>query len=348
MKRKFAAIDGRGIISVEEEDVPAYGENEMLVEVHASLISPGTELGGVKKRRENPNAAGKPRAFGYQNAGIVLEKGTGCDGYAEGQRVACMGGGYALHATHAVVPKNLVTPIPDNVSFEEAAFNHLCATALQAIRRAQLQIGETVGVVGLGIVGQVACQLARLSGCRVIGMDLFEMRLELARKLGAHLTLNPKECDAVTEVEKFTEGYGLDAAIMAFGGDGTEAFHMLLKMMKTAPDTHKMGRIVIVGGCEITTKYASAVGNVDIRSSARTGPGYHDEEWERGKDYPKVFVEWDTRRNLQLIIRLISEGQLQVKPLITHRFPLSKAAEACEELIQHPERSLGVILLPRE
>jgi len=347
MKRKVVTIDGNGTISVIEDELRDYGPNELLVEVKASLVSPGTELGSVKQRREKAGAAKtEPKPFGYQNAGIVLEKGESCESYEVGQRVACMGGGYGQHASYAVVPKNMAVPIPENVSFEEAAFNHLGATALQAVRRAQLQIGEYVAVVGLGIVGQIAAQLARLSGCRAIGIDLLPMRLKLAKELGAHLVLNPSETDAQAAVKEFTEGWGLDAAIMAFGGNGTEAFKMLLGMMKTAPDTHRMGRIVIVGGCEITTKYASACGNIDVRSSARTGPGYHDEDYEQGKNYPPVFVQWDTQRNLKLVLALISEGQLRVEPLITHRLPLDEAPRGCDELIEHPERSLGVIFQP--
>ena len=346
MKRRFAVRDGRGVISVREEDIPPYGPNELLVEVRASVISAGTELIGIKELRKNPDPSREAVAFGYQNAGVVLEKGKDCGNFEVGDRVACMGGGYALHATHSIIPRNLAVPIPDNISFEEAAVNHLAVTALQAIRRTDLRLGETLAVAGLGIVGQIACQLGRLSGCRVVGMDLLQMRLECAKKSGAHMVVNAADKDAAAIVKGFTEDYGLDAGIMALGGDGTQAFKMLLDMMKVSPDMHQMGRIVVVGGCEITTSYASSCGNIDVRSSARTGPGYRDKEWEQGRDYPPVFVQWDTKRNLSLVLRLISEGQLQVKPLITHRFSLSEAEAACEELIQHPENSLMVVLSP--
>ncbi len=347
MNRKFLAIDGRGVISVQEGAVPDPKDGEILVEVNASLVSPGTELGGIKGRREKPNPAAKPYMFGYQNAGAVMAKGKGAERFEAGQRVACLGGGYAPHATHGVCPVNLAFNIPAKVSDEEAAYNHLASTALHAVRRAQPQIGQTVAVVGLGIVGQISLQLARLSGCRVIGLDRLPMRLNLAKKLGAHLVINSAEQDPVSAVKQFTEGYGLDAAIMAFGGDGTEAFRQIMKMMKTAPDTHQMGCVVIVGGCRVDTIYAAATGNVDVRSSARPGPGYHDEVWEHGRDYPPVFVEWTTRRNTELCLRLIAEGQLDVKSLTTHRTPLSKAPEACEDLIQRPDTALGVVILPK-
>ena len=348
MNRKYLAIDGRGVISVQEGPIPPHKDGELLVEVNASLVSPGTELGGVKGRREKPNPKASPSMFGYQNAGVVIAKGNGCDRFKIGERVACLGGGFAPHATHGVCPVNLTFAVPDNLSDEEAAYNHLAATALHAIRRAQLQIGQTLVVVGSGIIGQISLQLGRLSGCRVVGLDRLPMRLELAKRLGAHLVVNTAEKDPVPIVKEFTEGYGVDAAIMAFGGDGTDAFLQLAKIMKTAPDTHQMGCIVIVGGCTVTARYAAAIGNVDVRSSSRPGPGYHDDAWEHGRDYPPVFVEWTTRRNVELCLRLISEGQLDVKSLTTHRTPLSKAPEACEDLIQHPDRALGVVILPKK
>jgi threonine dehydrogenase-like Zn-dependent dehydrogenase len=342
--RKYATIDGSGVIGVEEGPVPECGTADVLVDVHASLISSGTELGGVPARRKNPNPAGKPRPFGYQNAGDVIGRGSECTEYEVGTRVACMGGGYALHTTTACVPKNLTVPIPDNVSYEEAAFNHLAATALQAIRRADLELGFNVAVVGLGTIGQIACQLARISGCRVMGLDRFPLRLRIAKELGADVVVNVNQDDPVPIAQELTGGEGMDCAIMAFGGDGTEAFRQIVQMMKETPDTHRMGNIVIVGGAQISHTFAAGLGNLNVLSSARTGPGYHDEAWERGDEYPDVLVRWTTRRNLALCLRLISEGKLKVEPLITHRYPLEQAPEACEKIIQTPEETLSIVL----
>ena len=349
MQRRFAAIDGRGVISVETEETGEPGKGEVLVEVEASLVSPGTELGGVKGRRENPNPDAGPRMFGYQNAGVIIAKGEGVEEREIGDRVACMGGGYAPHATYGICPKNLTSKLPDDVSFEEGAFNHLAATALQAIRRTGPLLGETMGVVGLGLVGQEAAQLARLSGMRVVGFDRLPLRLEIAKKCGCYAVCNSAEEDPKVVVDEVSEGYGLDAAIIAFGGDGTEAFKQLLGLMKRSPDGHQMGRIIIVGGARVNTTYAASTGNLDVRSSARTGPGYHDEEWERGfTQYPPVFMDWTTPRNLRECLRLISEGRLDVKSLITDEVPLSQAPEACEKLIQEPDKAMGVIFHPKE
>ncbi len=346
VKRRVVTRDGYGRIGVREEPVPALGEGSVLVEVKASLISPGTELGGVVELRKNPEPSREAAAFGYGNAGVILETGDAVTGLEKGMRVACIGAGYAQHASHAVVPQNLAVPIPDGLSFEEAAFAHLAATALQAVRRSQVALGHTVAVFGLGIVGQVASQLARASGARVIGIDRLPLRLDIARKNGIDLAVDFSAADPVEAAGDFTGGYGIDIAIVAFGGDANIAIRQAVSMMKTAPDTHKMGTITIVGGARFEGQFPTPFGNIDIRSSSRCGPGYHDEAWERGADYPPVFVEWTSRRNLEVVTSFAAEGRLNVKSLITHRVALEEAPDACEELIDHPDRALGVIILP--
>lgn len=343
--RRAAAIDGAGRISVIEEPMPSPKPGQVLIEVKASMVSPGTELGGVKRRRENPTDA-EARPFGYSNAGVVIAEGEGCEDIPIGTRVACMGGGYAQHASHGCVPRNMAVPIPDNVSFEHAASIHLVATGLNAVRRGDFRFGEFVGVVGLGPVGQFTCQLARLSGCHVLALDQLPMRLEIAKTCGLERGVNVTEEDPIAVAPTFSRGYGLDGAVMAFGGDGTKAFVTLTKMIKKSPDTHLMGRIVIVGGARIEHNFAAALGNLDVRSAARTGPGYHDEAWEHGEDYPGVFIQWTTRRNMEECLVFMSSGGLLVDPLITHRVALGDAPEACEELIQHPDRALGVVFIP--
>ena len=342
--RKVVMRDGRGVISVGEEPIPEPKPGQVLVDVKVSLISPGTELGGVKRSRENPSD-GPARPFGYANAGVVIGQGEGAEDVPIGTRVACMGGGYAEHASHACVPVNMAVAIPEKVSFEEAAFNHLAVTALNAVRRVEVQIGENAAVVGLGVVGQCACQWLRLAGCHVMGLDTLPMRVERAVEMGVHRAINVTEEDAVAVSKAFTRGYGVDAAVMAFGGDATGALKTLVQMMKRTPDTHIMGRVGLIAGT-ITHGFGAALGNLDLRCVARTGPGYHDEEWEHGADYPPVFVPWTTKRNIEEFLRLVEEGALRVEPLITHRVPIDEAPEACEVLIQRPNEALGVALIP--
>ena len=341
--RKVVMRNEAGRIWTEEQETPAPKPGQLLIEVHASMVSPGTELGGIKRRRENPGSEAHKRPFGYTNAGRVIETSGDCDEFEVGDRVAGMGGGYALHATYACVPHNLCAKIPDNVKDEHAASIHLAATALHAVQRGRIRIGENVVVAGLGIVGQFACQIAKAAGAYVLGVDRLPLRLGIAQNAGIDLAINVSETDPIPVAKEFTRGYGMDCGIIAFGGDATSAFQQIRAMLKTAPDTHKMGRIVIVGGASITHGFAAGLGNVDVISAARTGPGYHDEAYEHGADYPPVFVPWPTQRNLELSLRLMSENKIKVQPLITDIVPIDQATEGCEKLIQTPNEALGVI-----
>jgi len=345
-KRRVAGIDGRGQFVLVEDDIPAPERGQVLVRNEATLISPGTELMSVKPRREKPDPKAPVRKFGYSSAGIVIEAGEGCDDIPVGLEVACMGGGYALHSDYVVVPRNLMVPKPENLSFEEAAFAHLGATALHAVQRGELRIGENLLVVGLGILGQLCVQLGKASGAHVVAMDLFGMRRDLATDGGADAVLGASD-NNVEKVNEFTRGYGLDCAIVAFGGNASDVVQQVPQMMKLSPDGHPMGRMVIVGGAQFQTRnWPVAVGNMDIRPSSRPGPGYHDKEWEHGRDYPPVFVEWHTKRNLEEVLRFVVEGRLKVDMLVTHRLALEDFAEGAEALVSAPDTALGVILQP--
>jgi len=226
-KRKYVVRDEKGVISIEEGPIPKPGRGEVLVKVHASLISQGTELGGVIRARKNPCKGKKKTAFGYSNAGEVIDVGQGCKDIKIETKVACMGSG-ALHASHACVPRNLCVPIPDGVSYQEATFACLGATALQAVRRAKLELGENVAVLGLGIVGQIGSQLAKIAGCHVVSWDSLPLRLKKAEKI-VDQVLNIKGNDAVSLTDEFTSGYGIDAGFICFGGEATEACEKLIQ-----------------------------------------------------------------------------------------------------------------------
>jgi NADPH2:quinone reductase len=343
--RRIAMLNGKGEIYAGEAPIPEVKAGEVLVKVEASLISAGTEISGIRARRDNPSESVSTRTLGYQNAGTIVDKGEGCDKFNIGDRVACMGGG-AAHTEYSVVPCNLCVKIPDGVTYEEGAFNHLGATALQAIRRADLQLGEYVTILGLGIVGQIAAQLAQIAGCHVMAVDGVKSRVEKARELGIERAVVLGEEDPVEVMAEFSRGYGMDCGIICFGGEATKAVESLVKMAKKAPDGHQMGRIVIVGGAHISQSFPTYLGNMDIRASSRTGPGYHDNAYEYGRDYPSAIVQWTTQRNLEEIIILINNGKLKVTPLITQRYPLDQVAEGYEKLIQSPNEALGVILKP--
>jgi threonine dehydrogenase-like Zn-dependent dehydrogenase len=341
---KVAAKCGDGHIRVVEEDMPALRPGRVLTEVHASLISPGTELGGWRDfsaRRQNPDADAPPRPFGYSNAGVVIEVGEGVETFKPGDRVASVGAGCARHADYAVTPHNLCVPLPERVTFSQGCYAMLAGTALQGLRRGEPVFGEFAAIAGLGIIGQIAAQLYRLAGNFVVGWDTIPFRIELAAKLGIDKAINVLEEDAVDATRQFTGGHGLDAAVLAFGGEADKAMDSLLKSMKCSPDGHPMGRIVVIGGARF--QYTSPSSNLDIRRASRTGPGYHDEAWEVGAGYPPVFMRWTTQTNLRLCIRLMAEGRLDVGALTTHTIPLERADEETSAMLDDPDGILGVV-----
>jgi threonine dehydrogenase-like Zn-dependent dehydrogenase len=346
MKTRLAAvITGVGEVKVIEEKMPVLKHNMVLLKVHASLISPGTEiLGGVVGRRKNPNPKDKDIVFGYANAGEIVQVKGKCPGLEKGMRVAAMGGGFAVHGNYACVPVNLVEPLPDNLNYEDATYACLAATALQSVRRTAPQLGEYGAVLGLGIVGNLAAQFYQLGGARVIGWEGFTNRIRIAKKCGVANIVNFKSKDPAEETKKFAAPYGLDFANIAFGGDATKAWQQVLGCMKKSPDTHQMGRVVVVGGAKLEFGGGAYSGNVDVMASSRTGPGYHDPVYEFGQDYPNAFVQFTTKRNLREIVTLLSEKRLHVKPMTTHTCALAKVGEMADRIINAPNDALGVVL----
>ena len=343
-KRIVASVCGDGHIRPIEQDAPELRPGTVAIEVRASLVSPGTELGGWRNlatKRENPDADAKPRPFGYSNSGVVLAVGEGVTKFKAGDRVACVGGGYALHTDFAVVPHNLTVHLPDNVTFAQGSYAMLSATALMALRRGTPQFGEYTCIVGLGIVGNIAAQLYQLAGNFVIGWDTIPFRTQLARQVGIEATATVGWEDEIEATKTFTRGMGLDSGVLAFGGNGEKAVKSLEKSMKVSPDTHPMGTIVVVGSPVF--QYSTACTNIDFRRSSRTGAGYHDNAWEVGGDYPSVFMRWTTPNNLNLCIRLISDGKLNVDALTTHKMPLADADAGIDAILDDADGIIGVV-----
>ncbi len=346
--RIIAARTGTGHIVLVEEPIPPVRPGTILVEVHNSLVSPGTELGGwhgLRQRLDTPDPYPEPRPFGYSNAGVVLEVGEGVTSFAPGARVACIGNGFAQHSDYAVVPHHLCVPLPEEVTFAQGAYGMLAATALHAVRRGAPELGEYVLVVGLGLVGQLTSRLYQLSGAFVMGWDKIPFRLDVARGWGidAAALVSTEAGDEVPTTWAFTEQQGLDAAVIAFGGDANAAFEEIRQCLKCSPDGHVYGRVVVVGGAHFNWTPGHPMTNVDIRQAARTGPGYHDDEWETGAPYPPVFMRWTTQTNLALCMRLIADGKLDVDALTTHTIPLRDVDAGIADIIDNPDRILGVV-----
>lgn len=346
-RQRMAAIDGTGRGVVMERPMPKLEPGQVMIKVRAAAVSPGTELSGAKQARaEKRTDPGQVKPFGYQNAGDVIALGEGVTQFRKGDRVAAFGGGYAYIADYTVIPQNLCCKLPDNVAYEDASFSNLLLTAMQAIRRGEPQLGENLLVVGMGMVGQLAAQYGRLSGMYVMTWDTVAFRNKLAMKTGAHGSAIVGKDDTAAASQQFTRGRGFDMAVFAIGGDGTSAVESVKPVMKLSPDGHAMGRLVMVGGLWTSLRWGAGMGNLNVLSSARSGPGYHDDDWEHGRcEYPPVFMRWTTRSNLELALRLIGEGRLKVKPLITHRLPLEKVGKAVDAHIEAPDKTMGTVIV---
>lgn len=343
-KRKVAILTGNGDVRLVQEKLPRAASNQILIKVNASLISPGTEIMNIRRRRAHPASSQPEIALGYSVAGEVLENETSANHLQPGMRVAGIGAGYAPHANFVRVPQNLVVPIPDNMPDTEAVYACLGATALQGVRRAQLQLGEFGAVAGLGIVGNLTAQLCQLSGVRIIGWEKMKSRIEIAQQCDISHLLHIEHQDPVKPTQTFTTPYGLEFAIIAFGGNADGALAQIKPCMSVSADGHFMGRIILLGGCQVTVSGGASFGNLDIRASSRTGPGYHDPAYEKGADYPAAFVPFTTLRNLQEIMDLIDKGKLKVAPMTTHVIPLDQIAEIAEIYLNAPETILGTVL----
>ncbi len=344
-KRLVAVITGSGEGELREYAMPEIGKGSILIKCACSMISSGTHLGNVKQQRLNKtDNEDEPKIFGYQSAGTVVKTGSDVAKLQPGDRVCCYGG-EAVHSNWVVVPQNLCEKLPDSIDYEDASGVNLVLTSIQALRRAKPEFGEKMLVVGMGVVGQIIAQAGISSGLDVMAWDLASMRLDTVAKQGVSVC-NVLENNAVEAGLEFTKGSGFDIAIMAMGGNGTEVLRQVSDVMMKYPDGHKVGRIVIPGGMETLCKWgAQGLDNIDLRCSARTGPGYKDEQWELGEvEYPKSLVRWTSKTNLEMALQWIESGRLDIKSLLTHKFPLAEVEKAVNVLIDDPEQAIGVVL----
>ncbi len=359
--------DGKAV--VEEVPVPTVREGTALVRTAASLVSAGTERMVVefaekslvgkarsrpdlarqvldKARREGTittlrsafNRLDQPMALGYSSAGTIVELGLNMQGFKVGQRVACAGGGYAVHAEYACVPRNLMTPLPAAVDFESAAFATLGAIAMHGFRLAKPQVGERVAVIGLGLLGTLAAQIASAAGCQVFGVDIDPKRAARAVSFGFQAAARPKAEEAGAA---FTANRGFDVVLICADTASNDPVELAAVM---AGDR---ARIVATGavGLNIPRKayYEKELSFINSRSY---GPGRYDTSYEeQGNDYPAGYVRWTEGRNLEAVVGLMASGQLKVEPLITHRFPIEQAVQAYSVITgKKKEPFLGVLL----
>ena len=308
-----------GKTSVEEVPIPTPRAGTALIRTQASLVSAGTERSVVefaeksllgkaqsrpdlvrqvmdKARREGLlstaeaafNRLDEPLALGYSSAGVIEALGEDMDGFHVGQRVACAGGNFAVHAEYALVPRNLLAPLPDGVDFESAAFTTLAAIALHGFRLSKPQVGEKVAVIGLGLLGLLTVQIAQAAGCQVLGVDIDPSRVELAKEFGALAVLNPQAEEACLA---FSGGHGADAVLICAGDSSSETVALAGLLARNN------GRVVAVGvvGQDLPRPvyFQKELSFVTSRSY---GPGRYDPAYEEGGlDYPLQLRPLDGR-----------------------------------------------------
>jgi predicted dehydrogenase len=340
--------------------------NGVKVRVEASLVSAGTEKqmidlaksNLVQKARKRPDQVQRviqkvkaeglmatwqqvnakldtPTPLGYSAAGVVIETGIDAAELRVGQRVACAGVGYAMHAEVITAPKTLTVPVPDEVSFEDASFGTLGAIAMQAVRQCDARVGECVGVVGLGLLGNLVTQILVASGVRVAAVDIDREKLNLASAFGDVTTGTQLEAVAA----EVSGGRGLDAVIIAAAAPDSTIVRQCPAALR-----HR-GRVVVLGfvGMDLPREgfYEK---ELELRMSMSYGPGRYDPSYEeKGHDYPYPYVRWTEQRNIEAFLSLIARDKIRVGQLISHRFSIDNALQAYS-LIESREPYLGIVL----
>lgn len=359
----------RGTIHVKHVHPPVAQANHILVRVHYSFISSGTENATIAASAQSlfekyttylinntskiittlqehgiagtyALAQAQRSRFlplGYSCAGQVIAVGQQVQHFKIGDYVACAGTGYAYHADVVNIPCNLAVKINKPDSLKNASITAIGAIALQALRRADVQLGTTVGIIGLGLVGQLAAQLAKQAGCTVIGIDIRDDRLELAKQCGTEIVFNAQKTDILQEVAHATEHKGVDVTLITAASSQSSVIQQAMQI------TRRKGRVVVVGNIQLNCQREPFYSKeLDLLMSCSYGPGRYDVAYEEhGVDYPFSYVRWTENRNMACFVNLIEKNALTIEPLITQTVSASQAPQAYKLFKQG---SLGIVL----
>ena len=360
-----------GKLVVEEVPEPVLQPGFVLVRNAYSLISAGTERQKIEmgkksllgKARARPDLVKKvvdkvktdgivktartvltrldtPTPLGYSCAGVVLGAAEDVEGMPPGTRVACGGADYAVHAEVVAVPKNLCVPVPEGVSLREAAMATVGAIALQGIRQADLRLGETAAVIGLGLVGQIACQLLSAAGCRVIGVDIDPAMVEITKAGGLEHAIVGEGGPAAAALAELTGGRGVDATLLCAATPSDGPINLAGEI------TRNKGVVVAVGLVGLNVpRDVFYEKELDLRLSRSYGPGRYDPSYEeKGHDYPYAYVRWTEARNMAGFLDLLAKHRIHLDHILTHEYPFEEATEAYRLLAERTEPCLGITL----
>ncbi|MSR65537.1 MAG: oxidoreductase [Verrucomicrobiae bacterium] len=361
-----------GQLRVVDVPSPALQTGCVLVRNSFSLVSAGTErstvttaqkslLGKARARpdlvrkvwdsvkREGFASAAKKvqsrldtwKQLGYSSAGVVTEVGEGINDLKKDDRVACAGQDVASHAEIICVPRNLCVKIPDGVEFGQAAFTTLGAIAMQGVRQAKVELGETIAVIGLGLVGQLTVQILKAAGTRVLGIDVNPDATALAAQCGADAVATRGKDDPVSIAKALTNGHGVDAVLITASTSSNDPVELAAQLSRDR------GRVIMVGVTGMNIPRAPYFEKELSFSLSRSyGPGRYDPDYEqKGIDYPFGYVRWTENRNMSAFLDLIAQKKINLLPLITHQFPIDRAVEAYDLITgKKPEKFLGVLI----
>jgi len=281
--------------------------------------------------------------LGYSLCGVVVEVGRGAEEFRVGQLVAAAGNEYALHAEYNWIPLNLCAAVPRGVAAEHAAFSTVGAIAMHGVRRAEVQLGETACVIGLGLVGQLVVRLLVAAGVRVIGLDVIEDRCRLAEKAGAVLCAAPTDqgMEAIQQaLAGISGGRGADHVLLAAGGSSNGPVETAVKLARDR------ARVVDIGKTRLDLPWNAYYDKeLDVRFSRSYGPGRYDDRYElEGIDYPAGYIRWTERRNLECFLDLIARGEIEVSSLVSGVFPVEQASTVYQDLSSGSLAAVGVLL----
>lgn len=362
-----------GDLFVDEVPVPSITKGMVLVENRFSLISAGTERSTVSVGKANLLGKAKQRpdlvaqviqnvkkeglkatidkvktkldslkALGYSTSGIVSASMDTNGEFKPGDRVACAGQDYASHAEMVAIPQNLIAKIPDGVSFQEASFTTLGAIALQGVRQANPRLGENICVIGLGLLGQITCQLLKANGCNVFGIDISEELVQLSLNEGASEALSRKDPNLISATQNFTKGHGFDSIIITAAAPSNDPIELAAEIAA------KKGKIVIVGAVKMDIPrdphfYRK---ELELKMSCSYGPGRYDVNYEEeGIDYPYAYVRWTEKRNMEAFLNLLANKAINLTSLTTHVFDIAEAEKAYDIVLgKTKEPHIGILL----
>lgn len=362
----------KGMLRIEDVPIPSVREGGIVVRNVTSLVSAGTEKAIIElaeksivsKARSRPDLVRQvvnkvkseglistykkvksrlesPIPLGYSCAGVIEEVSGELNEFAVGGRVACAGFGYASHAEMIFVPKNLAVALPAGVSFRDGSFVTLGAIALQGIRQADVRLGETVAVFGLGLLGQLTIQMLKASGCKVIAYDIDPWKINLAVDHGVDLAIDNSSSGFERDTKHFTGGIGVDTVIITAATPSSEL------MSQAAQIARDRGHITVVGAVGMNLERKPFYDKeLSLNLSRSYGPGRYDRQYEEmGRDYPIGYVRWTERRNMGAFLDLVAEGKVCLDRLVTHTFASDKVEDAYSVVTgKKPEPHLGIIL----